>query len=90
MSTTAQYPRAVPLHRFVRRFVRWSWFGCFLGEYEWYRRLYGGKWMQTHVDGPVNGCIWLNVPEWATPSYREPLWRGTPLFVDYDVPYFKL
>ena len=42
--------------------------------------------MQTHVDGPVNGCMWLNVPDWATPAYREPSWRGTPQFVDYDAP----
>lgn len=51
---------------------------AFMSEYSWYRRAYGGKWMQSHVDHPVCSCCWMDVPDYATLEYREPLWRGTP------------
>jgi hypothetical protein len=50
----------------------------FFGEYRWYRKLVGGKWMRAHIDFPVCSCLWLDVPNWADMNYREPLWRGTP------------
>lgn len=51
----------------------------FLSEYRWFRKWYGGKWFQTHVDFPVCSFMWLSVPDDAEPGiYREPLWRGTP------------
>jgi hypothetical protein len=40
--------------------------------------------MRTHLDHPVCSTLWLPVPDSATPDYREPLWRGTPDFVDYS------
>ncbi len=40
--------------------------------------------MRTHLDFPVCSCLWLTVPDDATPDYRETLWRGTPEFRDYD------
>jgi hypothetical protein len=52
----------------------------FFSEYSWYRRWHGGKWMRTHLDFPVCSTLWLDVPNWATSEYREPLWRGTPTF----------
>lgn len=68
----------------IRKFARLRWIACFLSEYEWFRKIHGGKWMRTHVDYPVCSCLWLPVSDDATPEYREPLWRGTPEFVDYD------
>ena len=70
--------------RWMRRLVRRLRLECFFGEREWYRRLHGGKWMRTHLDFPVCSTLWLPVPDHATPNYREPLWRGTPDFVDYS------
>lgn len=52
-------------------------------EFEWFRKLHGGKWMRTNVDFPVCSLLWLTVPDHATPEYREALWRGTPEFIDY-------
>lgn len=62
----------------LRKFVRWKGLECFFSEYLWYRKLAGGKWMQTFVDHPVCSCLWLSVPDDADENYREPLWRGTP------------
>jgi hypothetical protein len=28
--------------------------------------------------------MWLPIPHNAGPDYREGLWRGTPIFRDYD------
>ena len=67
----------------LRWIARRRWIACFLSEYEWFRRLYGGKWMRTHIACPVNSCLWLDVPDDATPAYREGNWRGTPEFQDY-------
>lgn len=50
----------------------------FLSEYRWFRRWHGGKWMRVHIDSPVCATLWLDVPDYATSSYRESLWRGTP------------
>ena len=69
----------------MKKFIRWSWFACFLGEFEWYRRLYGGKWARVWVDDPCYSCLWLNLPDWANESYRELNWRGKPEFRDYNV-----
>lgn len=70
--------------RWMRRLVRWGWFACFLGNYEWYRRLYGGLWAHVHVEEPCYSCMWLNCPEGADETYREWNWRGTPEFRNYD------
>lgn len=70
--------------RWLRRLVRWRWFACFLGNYEWYRRLYGGLWARVHVEDPCYSCMWLNCPEDADETYREWNWRGTPEFRNYD------
>jgi hypothetical protein len=70
--------------RWMRRLVRWGWFACFLGNYEWYRRLYGGLWAHVHVDEPCYSCMWLNCPAGADETYREWNWRGTPEFRNYD------
>ena len=68
----------------LRCLVRWSWFACFLGNYEWYRKLYGGLWAHVHVEEPCYSCMWLNCPAGADESYREGNWRGTPEFRNYD------
>lgn len=66
--------------KLIRLLARWCVFRAFLSEFEWYRRLHGGKWMRSHVDGPVHSCCWMDVPDHADVNYREPLWRGTPTF----------
>lgn len=57
----------------------------FLSEFEFYRRWHGGKWARTIVDFPVCSLLWLDIPDWADENYREPLWRCTPSFKNYNV-----
>lgn len=74
------------MRRLVRRLARLRIAYCFLSEYEWFRRFHGGKWMRSHVDHPVCSYLWMDVPDCATPDYREPGWRGRAEFKDYDSP----
>ena len=67
----------------ISSFIRWSWFGVFFHNYEWYRKLYGGLWAHVHVDEPCYSCMWLNCPDGADETYREWNWRGTPNFRYY-------
>lgn len=55
----------------------------FFSEYLWYRKWHGGKWARTHVDHPVCSTLWLDIPDHADESYREPGWRGNPVFEDH-------
>lgn len=69
----------------MKTILRWRWFKVFLGEYEWYRKLYGGWWVYVHIDEPCYSTMWLDVPLYTgDKTYREPCWRGTPEFIYYE------
>lgn len=67
----------------MKTIIRWVWFACFFGNYEWYRKLYGGKWVFVNVEEPCYSAMWLKIPDDATEEYREYNWRGTPIFKNY-------
>jgi hypothetical protein len=67
----------------MKTFIRWIWFRILFGQYEWYRKLHGGKWMMTHIEEPVYSVMWLDIPDDADETYREYNWRGTPIYEDH-------
>lgn len=67
----------------MKSIIRWVWFKVFLGEYDWYRKLYGGMWVYTYIE-PCHSVMWLDVPLYIDDSYRESTWRGTPEFRNYE------
>lgn len=55
-----------------------------LGDFQWYRRWYGGVWELWWVDYPVCTAVWHDVPEPTGRGPRPtPLCRGTPVVEDY-------
>lgn len=43
------------------RKLRNSWLAAFLSNYQWYRKLAGGKWERWWVDHPVCSDVWHDV-----------------------------
>ena len=70
-----------------------SFFCCSLtalicGEWEWYRRLHGGKWAYCYIGDPIFQMTWLKVAENTTAdSFYMPLastWGPDPVIKDYS------
>jgi hypothetical protein len=62
------------------------WLSCFLGDYQWFRKWYGGKWSLWLIDlkltrnplwlqsweRPGCGLWWYEREEWPTTTSRTP------------------
>lgn len=67
----------------MKKIFKSIWILAALGEFEWYRKFYKGKWARVYVEDPVHSVLWLNLPPDSDETYREGNWRGNPTFVDY-------
>jgi hypothetical protein len=66
----------------MKRLLLW-WDPFFLRAYQWYRRMYGGRW-ERHWIGICGSYIWLPMhPDRKWPDYRQPCSDGTPTIEDY-------
>jgi hypothetical protein len=49
-----------------------------LPQFQWFRRLAGGRWEHWWIDSPVASAMWLDVVEFSRiTGERPPLARGT-------------
>lgn len=64
-----------------RLLLKWDPF--FLHRYQWYRRMYGGRWENHFIDICL-AFIWLPMrADRKWPEYRQPCSVGVPLIEDY-------
>lgn len=63
----------------ARWVARWLWFKVLFSEYQWYRRLHGGRWERWNVADPVDALCWVEIPLAAPDHFRLALCRGSRL-----------
>ena len=62
---------------------RLFWFKHLLGNFQWYRKWYGGRWEFHYID-VCHSSMWLDMhPDRKWPEWVQPCSHGTPIVEDW-------